>query len=104
MKPLLLPLAAALAIVVALAPNAPASAAETIAVPGPQVPPQDISAARRKHTRYHYRHHTVRYWAPPIDGLRAGDPTARPNSLYNYYRRNNICAIDEGYGRATRCD
>jgi len=63
----------------------------------------DVSAARK-----HYRHHAYRggqygYGAGGY-GWRAGDPTAGPNSLLSFYRRNNICAIDEGYGRATRCD
>ena len=27
-----------------------------------------------------------------------------PNPMLKFYRENHICAIDEGYGRATRCD
>jgi hypothetical protein len=59
----------------------------------------------------HYRHH--HYWqghgAPYVayrarPGLGVADPAFMPNPLYDFYRRNHVCAIDEGYGRATRCD
>lgn len=93
-----------------------ADAASAVATSGslrPQsAPATDVSAAQRhyRHHRHVYRgyHYAPRYgygyghgygyaWHP-------GDPTAGPNSLLSFYRRNNICAIDEGYGRATRCD
>lgn len=80
----------------------------------------DVSAARR-HNRYwhsargaygagygrgYYGSGYARgsYGSGQGYGWRAGDPTAGPNSLLSFYRHNNICAIDEGYGRATRCD
>jgi hypothetical protein len=64
--------------------------------------PTDISA-RRKKRYYSYRYYRHGY-GPHWYGARYAWHYGDPNSLYNYYRRNNICAIDEGYGRATRCD
>jgi len=78
-----------------------ASASRTAAAAHTQHPQiTDISAAHRYYHRRAYGRRGPNY----NYGWRAGDPTAGPNSLYNYYRRNNVCAIDEGYGRATRCD
>jgi hypothetical protein len=72
----------------------------------------DVSSSSRRHYR-HY-HHTYRgaygsgyaYRAPYgyRNGIGPGDPTAGPNSMLTFFRQHNICAIDEGYGRATRCD
>jgi hypothetical protein len=56
-------------------------------------------------TRHHHVHHRIYDRAPYGGGGWSGaDPTAGPNSLLRYYRRNGDCAIDEGYGRATLCD
>ena len=60
--------------------------------------------------RHHYYGHAYYGHAPRAPyvayGSRPGvaDPAFMPNPLYDFYRRNHICAIDEGYGRATRCD
>jgi hypothetical protein len=105
MKTALLPLAALL--VFTAAPAAPAGAAESLPAAQTQnTQPQDISAARRKYKQRPYRHYSKKYRAPRAYGYRwhPGDPNAGPNSLLSFYRRNHICAIDEGYGRATRCD
>jgi hypothetical protein len=91
------------------APTAPADAAESLPAAQTQnTETQDISAARRKYKQRHYRHYSKKYRAPRAYGYgyrwHPGDPNAGPNSLLSFYRRNNICAIDEGYGRATRCN
>jgi hypothetical protein len=53
-----------------------------------------------------YRHHWHAYrgHAYVVYPSHTADPAFMPNPLLNFYRRNNICAIDEGYGRATRCN
>jgi hypothetical protein len=63
----------------------------------------DVSSTRRRHHYYAHHAYTRGYASPGVDmsGVNAGN---RPDSLLSFYRRNNICAIDEGYGRATRCD
>jgi hypothetical protein len=93
---------AAIAVSPVAAPDADAGSAAGVT----QHHAQDFSAARK-----HYKHHRhyAQYYAPSWAygrryGWSAGDPNAGPNSLLSYYRRYNICAIDEGYGRATRCD
>jgi hypothetical protein len=95
-------LAALLALAFMPAPTSQATAAEkTGAAQAQQQQPQDISAARKKKKKHYYSYRRGPAYAY---GWRPADPTPGPHSLYNYYRRNNICAIDEGYGRATRCD
>jgi hypothetical protein len=72
----------------------------------------DVSSARRHYSHGHYshRHYAYRPYAGPRayaaraydwSGVNAGN---RPDSLLSFYRQNHICAIDEGYGRVTRCD
>jgi hypothetical protein len=104
MKNISLILAAFLATVAASASIAPASAGEAkAAVATHHMQMTDMSSARR-----HYRHHysSQRSYAPgyAARGWTGSDPTAGPNSLLSFYRQNHICAIDEGYGRATRCN
>jgi len=105
-KAALLSAAALVAVAIAPAAQAPAYAAELTAaaarMQGAQ--PTDISARRKHSKHYSYRHYQYSDGWHGLTYAQRGDPTAGPNSLYNYYRRNNICAIDEGYGRATRCD
>jgi hypothetical protein len=72
----------------------------------------DVSSARRHYNR-HYRHayrgtygsgYAYRGSYGHGYGVGPADVNAGPNSLLTFYRQHNICAIDEGYGRATRCD
>ena len=53
-----------------------------------------------------YRHHGRAHATHPyvVHPSRFADPGLVPNPLLDFYRRYNICAIDEGNGRATRCD
>jgi hypothetical protein len=71
------------------------------------VPAATANAAAKYRHHVHHAHHYAQprvYAAPYGDydsGVNAGN---RPDSLLSFYRRNHICAIDEGYGRVTRCD
>lgn len=104
MKIAVLPLAALLAF--AVVPGSAIAADPTSPAEARTGPMQDISAAKKKYKRHHARRYAPAYGYQYgyRYGWRPGDPTAGPNSLLSFYRRNNICAIDEGYGRATRCN
>jgi hypothetical protein len=97
------------AVLAASASIASANAGENKAAVAHRAQLTDVSAARRHYARHHYSHHA---YAPSTGygergpGWYGADVNAgsRPDSLLSFYRRNHICAIDEGYGRVTRCD
>ena len=61
-----------------------------------------VAPATATSYRHHGRAHAVHPYV--VHPSRFADPGLVPNPLLDFYRRNNICAIDEGNGRATRCD
>ena len=104
MKKVSLVLTAFLATVAASASITPASAGEAKAAVGThRMQMTDISSARR-HYRHHYSYRSSYATGYAARGWNGADPTSGPNSLLSFYRQNHICAIDEGYGRATRCN
>jgi hypothetical protein len=61
-----------------------------------------VAPATASSYRHYGRAHAAHSYV--VHPSRVADPAFTPNPLLDFYRRYNICAIDEGYGRATRCD
>jgi hypothetical protein len=106
MKPIMMALAAVATLAVAAVSPRVASASETAHMTSAQ--PQDFSAAKRhhKHARVYRRYDGgyVRYHRRPYGYGNYGGYYAPPYSLYNYFKSQGRCVVDEGYGRATLCE
>jgi len=106
MKPIMLTLATGAALAVVAGSPRAASASETAHMTSAQ--PQDFSAGTRHHKHAggsrRYDGSSVRYHRRPYGYGNYGGYYAPPYSLYNYFKSQGRCVVDEGYGRATLCD